>query len=76
MTAIWLFFSLIESIVDIMSKDKKRFIQRKNNILIKKCIEKLQEFNYFERSNLPCAADDAAEVMSKPRQVGKLPEKT
>ena len=51
--------------MDIKSRDKKRFIQRRNDISAKKCIEKLQEFEYFDRSNLPCAADDAADVISE-----------
>ena len=53
--------------MDIKSKDKKRFIQRRDDISAKKCIEKLQEFKYFDRSNLPCAADDAATVISEPK---------
>ncbi len=53
--------------MDIESRDKKRFIQRRNDISAKKCIEKLQEFEYFDRSNLPCAADDAATVISEPK---------
>ncbi len=53
--------------MDIKSRDKKRFLQRRNDISAKKCIEKLQEFEYFDRSNLPCAADDAATVISEPK---------
>ena len=53
--------------MDIKSSDKKRFIQRRNDISAKKCMEKLQEFEYFDRSNLPCAADDAATVISEPK---------
>ena len=53
--------------MDIKSRDKKRFIQRRNGISAKKCMEKLQEFEYFERSNLPSAADDAATVISEPK---------
>ena len=51
--------------MDIKTSEKKRFIQQRNNISAKKCIEKLHEFEYFDRSTLPCAADDAANVMSK-----------
>ena len=49
--------------MDIKSRDKKRFVLRRKDISAQKCIEKLQEFEYFDRSNLPCAADDAANVM-------------
>ncbi len=63
MRAILLSF-LVESIMDIESRDKKRFIQRRDDISARKCIEKIQKFEYFDRSNLPCAADDAANVMS------------
>jgi len=58
-------FFLIEGIMDIKTREKKRFIQRRDDISAKKCIEKLHEFEYFDRSTLPCAADDAANVMSK-----------
>ena len=51
--------------MDIKTREKKRFIQRRDDISAKKCIEKLHEFEYFDRSTLPCAADDAANVMSK-----------
>ena len=51
----------------IKSRDKKRFLQRRSDISAKKCTEKLQEFEYFDRSNLPCAADDAAIVISEPK---------
>ena len=53
--------------MDIKSRDKKRFLQRRNDMSAKKCTEKLQEFEYFDRSNLPCAADDAATVISEPK---------
>ena len=58
-------FFLREGIVDIKTREKKRFIQRRDDISAKKCIEKLHEFEYFDRSTLPCAADDAANVISK-----------
>ena len=66
MRAIWLSF-FVESIMDIKSRDQKSFIQRRDAISRKKLKEKLGEFEYFGRSNLPCATDDAADVMSEPK---------
>ncbi len=48
-----------------MKIHRKKLLLRREKIREQKYAEKLKEREYFSRDNLPNAADDAAEVMSR-----------